>query len=148
MVAQGDVLQAICIFGFQSKIRGWISYPNLTLGYNFEKFAISMKGELIILTHLTEKQDDVEISSDRNSFAGTAVGIYIEQPLWKDNYIVFGLRVNYTKFYYPTWAAFARSRGMPSSTDMRFAVPPGSMAKGTSVPMRPWATSMTLPSPP
>ena len=94
-------------FGFQSKIRGWISYPNLTLGYDFNKFAISVKGELIILTHLTEKQDDIEITTDRNSFAGTAVGIYIEQPLWKKNYMLLGLKINYTKFYYPTWAAFA-----------------------------------------
>jgi hypothetical protein len=94
-------------FGFESKIRGWISYPNLTIGYDFEKFAISIKGELIILTHLTEKQDEVEITTDRNSFAGTSLGLYIEQPLWKDNYLLFGLKVNYTKFYYPTWAAFA-----------------------------------------
>ena len=94
-------------FGFQSKIRGWISYPNLALGYEFKKFAISVKGELIILTHLTEKQDNIEISTNRNSFAGMTLGIYIEQPLWKKNYMLFGLKINYTKFYYPTWAAFA-----------------------------------------
>jgi hypothetical protein len=94
-------------FGFKSKIRGWISYPNLILGYDFKKFAISIKGELIILTHLTEKQDDIEIITDRESLAGGTIGIYIEQPLWKDNYMLFGLKVNYTKFYYPTWAAFA-----------------------------------------
>jgi hypothetical protein len=93
-------------FGFQSKIRGWISYPNLTLGYNFEKFAISVKGELIILINLVEKQDEIEITTDRNSFAGGTLGFYIEQLLWKDNYILVGLKVNYTKFYYPTWAAF------------------------------------------
>ena len=94
-------------FGFQSKIKGWISYPNLTVGYDFENFAISVKGELIILTSLKEKQEDVEIETDRNSFAGATLGIYIEQPLWKDNYMLFGLKMNFTKFYYPTWAAFA-----------------------------------------
>jgi hypothetical protein len=94
-------------FGFQSKIRGWISYPNLTFGYDFKKFAISVKGELIVLTHLTEQQDDIEIVTDRNSFAGGTLGLYIEQPLWKDNYMLVGLKINYTKFYYPTWAAFA-----------------------------------------
>jgi hypothetical protein len=94
-------------FGFQSKIRGWISYPNLTLGYDFKNFALSVKGELVILTHLIEKQDEIEISTDRNSFAGGTLGLYIEQPLWKDNYLLFGLKMNYTKIYYPTWAAFA-----------------------------------------
>jgi hypothetical protein len=94
-------------FGFQSKIRGWISYPNLTVGYEFEKFAISVKGELIILTGLKEQQDEIEVDTDRNSFAGVTLGVYIEQPLWKDNYMLIGLKMNFTKFYYPTWAAFA-----------------------------------------
>ena len=94
-------------YGFQSKIRGWINYPNLTVGYEFEKFAVSMKGELIILTSLKEQQDEIEIETDRNSFAGVTLGFYIEQPLWKDNYMLIGLKMNFTKFYYPTWAAFA-----------------------------------------
>jgi len=94
-------------FGFQSKIKGWISYPNLTVGYNFDKFAISVKSELILLTSLTEQQDEIEIDSDQNTFAGVTLGFYIEQPLWKDNYMLFGLKMNITKFYYPTWASFA-----------------------------------------
>ena len=94
-------------YGFQSKINGWIHYPNLTFGYEFAQFAISIKGELIILSSLTEKQDDIEISNDRNSFAGGTVAVYVEQPLWKDNFMLIGLKVNYTKFYYPTWASFA-----------------------------------------
>ena len=93
-------------FGFQSKIKGWISYPNLTVGYDFEKFAISVKGELIILTSLTETQDEIEIEKDRPGFAGATLGFYIEQPLWKDNYMLIGFKMNFTKFYYPTWAAF------------------------------------------
>jgi len=94
-------------YGFQSKIRGWISYPNLTVGYEFERFAISVKSELIILTSLKESQDDIDVETDRSSFAGVTLGFYIEQPLWKDNYMLIGLKMNFTKFYYPTWAAFA-----------------------------------------
>ncbi len=94
-------------FGFKSKVNGWLHYPNLTVGYEFEKFAVSIKGELILQASLTQKQEDIEISSDKNAFAGGTVGVYIEQPLWKDNYMLIGLKVNYTKFYYPTWASFA-----------------------------------------
>jgi hypothetical protein len=93
-------------FGFQSKIRGWIAYPNLTIGMDFSKFAVSLKGELINLRRLTELQDDVEISSDQDDVAGGALGIYIEQPLWKNNYVLIGFKLNYTKFYYPTWALY------------------------------------------
>jgi hypothetical protein len=94
-------------YGFQSKIHGWLHYPNLTCGYDFGHFAISIKGELILLSSLTEKQDDIEISNNQNSFGGGTVAVYIEQPLWKDNYMLIGLKANFTKFYYPTWAAFA-----------------------------------------
>lgn len=94
-------------YGFQSKIKGWISYPNLTVGYEFKKFAVSMKSELIILTSLKEQQDDIEIESNRHSFAGVTLGFYIEQPLWKDNFMLIGMKMNFTKFYYPTWASFA-----------------------------------------
>jgi hypothetical protein len=93
-------------FGYNSKVKGWIHYPNLTIGYNFDNFSISIKSELIIQTARHDKSDDVEVKSDFNTFSGITVGFYIEQPLWKDNYIFLGLKMNYTKFYYPIWAAF------------------------------------------
>jgi len=93
-------------FGYNSKVRGWIHYPNLTIGYDFEKLSISLKSELIFQTARTDISDEIEVESDFNSFSGVAIGLYIEQPLWKDNYVLLGLKMNYTKFYYPIWAAF------------------------------------------
>jgi hypothetical protein len=93
-------------FGYKSKINGWFNYPNLTVGYAFNKFAVSLKGELIIQTSQTNKAEDVEVSSTYNTFAGTIVGIYLEQPLWKDQVVIIGLKMYYTKYYYPIWAAF------------------------------------------
>jgi hypothetical protein len=93
-------------FGFNSKVRGWISYPNLTVGYNFDKFSISVKGELIFYNDIDTWQDEVKLSTNVDTYSGFAIGVYIEQPLWKKNYVILGLKVNYTKYYYPTWAAF------------------------------------------
>lgn len=93
-------------FGYNSKVKGWIHYPNLTIGYDSKNFTISLKSELIIQTSRTDKSDDVEIETDFDSISGLIIGLYIEQPLWKDNYVLLGLRMNYTKFYYPIWAAF------------------------------------------
>jgi hypothetical protein len=93
-------------FGYDSKVHGWFNYPNVTIGYAFKKFAISIKGELILQTSLTTKSEDVEFSSDFNTFNGTILGIYIEQPLWKDQIVLIGLKMYYAKFYYPIWAAF------------------------------------------
>jgi len=93
-------------FGYDSKINGWFNYPNITLGYAFTKFSITVKAEIILQTSLSTKSEDVEFSSDYNTFNGTIVGIYIEQPLWKDQIVLIGLKMYYTKFYYPIWAAF------------------------------------------
>jgi len=95
-------------FGFNSKVRGWIHYPNLTFGYEFNKFTISVKGELILVTFLKEFQDDLVIERDRNFYSGFAITTVIEQPLWSDNFLLIGMKMNYTKFYYPQWAAFSR----------------------------------------
>jgi len=93
-------------FGFDSKINGWLHYPNITVGYDFNKFALSLKTEAIFIGSMTQIQDDIEISSSKNYFDGISVGLYIEQPLWKDHILIVGLKNYYLKFYYPVWAAF------------------------------------------
>ncbi|MCH7962566.1 MAG: hypothetical protein IH852_01360 [Bacteroidetes bacterium] len=94
-------------FGFDSSIKGWINYPNLAIGYKFKKFTISVKGELILITSMKQTADDLEVASDINTFSGYSVTMVVEQPLWKDNYILVGLKINWVKFYYPQWAAFS-----------------------------------------
>jgi len=94
-------------FGFDTSIKGWINYPNLTIGYEFSKFTISVKGELILVTSLTQTADDLELATDVNSFSGYAITTVIEQPLWNENYLLIGLKANFVKFYYPQWAAFS-----------------------------------------
>ena len=94
-------------FGYDSKLRGWIHYPNLTIGYDFNLFMLSLKAEVIYMTSLTELADDVEITRKFKNYAGISIAVYLEQPLWKDHYVILGVKSNYTKFYYPVWAAFS-----------------------------------------
>jgi hypothetical protein len=94
-------------FGFDSSIKGWINYPNVTVGYKFKKFTISVKGELILIQSMKQTADDLEVASDINTFSGYAVTVVVEQPLWKENYLLIGIKANYAKFYYPQWAAFS-----------------------------------------
>ena len=95
-------------FGFNSKVRGWIHYPNLTFGYEFSTFTVSVKSELILITFLREFQEELEIARDRNFYSGFAITTVIEQPLWSDNFLLVGLKINYTRFYYLQWATFSR----------------------------------------
>ena len=94
-------------FGFDSSIKGWMNYPNLAVGYNFSRFTVSIKGELVLVTSLTQTADDLEVASDLNTFSGYTLTVAVEQPLWKDNYFLVGLKINWVKFYYPQWAAFS-----------------------------------------
>ena len=94
-------------FGFNSKINSWINYPNLTIGYEFNKTAVSLMAEVIIITSLTEYADDIEIRTETNKYSGMIFSAFLEQPLWKDHYLSIGLKLHFTKFYYPSWAAYS-----------------------------------------
>jgi hypothetical protein len=94
-------------FGFDTKTNGWMLYPNISAGYQFDKLAISLKSELVLNLAQTSKNGELEISSDTDYLNGFTVGLYLEQPLWKDNFVVIGIRSTFLKFYYPMWAAFS-----------------------------------------
>jgi hypothetical protein len=93
-------------YGYDTKINSWMSYPNVSIGYKFPKFAVALKVEGIFIADIKSKQDDVELKKEYDGISGVSFGIYIEQPLWSDNYLTLGLKNNYTKFYYPAWAVF------------------------------------------
>ena len=103
-------------FGFDTKFTGWILYPNISAGYQFNKFTISLKSEIVL--NLGEKSTNgtSEVSDDLDFFNGWTLGVYLEQPLWKDNFVVIGIRSTFLKFYYPMWATF-------STFDRTFYIP-------------------------
>jgi len=95
------------IDGFDTSVRGWLNYPNVSLGYRIEDIAITVRGDMILSTHLGSFVGDTEVASDRNTIAGYSIALYVEQPLWEDNFVLLGIKSNYTKIYYPLWAAFS-----------------------------------------
>jgi hypothetical protein len=103
-------------FGFDTKFNGWALYPNISAGYQFEKFTLSLKSELVFNLAEQSKNGDSEIENDLDFFNGWTIGVYVEQPFWSDNYVVLGVRSTFLKFYYPMWAAF-------STFDRTFYIP-------------------------
>lgn len=103
-------------FGFDTKFNGWALYPNISAGYQFKKFTISVKSELVFNLADQSKNGESEIENDLDFFNGWTFGIYLEQPFWGDNYVVLGVRSTFLKFYYPMWAAF-------STFDRAFYIP-------------------------
>ncbi len=93
--------------GFDTRMNGWQLYPNLSIGYTFPRFSVTVRTELMIPFKQSTRTGDVIVSEKSRRVEGWSVGIYIEQPLWKDNYAVIGFKSNFTKFYYPMWAGFS-----------------------------------------
>jgi hypothetical protein len=94
------------IEGFDNSASGWINYPSVAAGYDFGPLALTLRGEMSIVTNISTYAGDIEVSSDYNFFNGVSVSLLMEQPLWKDNFVTLGLRVNRVKFFYPTWPLF------------------------------------------
>ena len=91
---------------FDAKAIGINFYPGITIGRSFKKFSVSLKSELIYFLTSTTYNGDLEASDNYDTYSGYSLGLYVEQPLWKDNVIVIGFRSVWVKFYYPVWAAF------------------------------------------
>ncbi len=103
-------------FGFNTSYSGWILYPNVSVGYAFNNFSLSAKAEAVLNLAETSKNGENEVSDNAEFFNGWTFGLYMEQPLWKHNYVVVGARATFLKFYYPMWAAF-------STFDRTFYIP-------------------------
>ncbi len=92
-------------FGFDSRVHAWSGYGGASLGVAFEKFTLTIKGETEYIFSLKEYADDIESLSGQY-YAGTYIGMFIEQPLWKDNFVTLGVKMNFSKLYWPAWAVF------------------------------------------
>ncbi|MCB0747597.1 MAG: hypothetical protein KDC90_09040, partial [Ignavibacteriae bacterium] len=93
-------------FDFNSEIKGWLNYPNITLGIAFHKFTLSFKADATFITNLEQFNDDIKVGTDKNRIAGLSFGITVEQPLWKKNFVSLAFKANFTRLYYPSWAVF------------------------------------------
>ncbi len=103
-------------FGFNTNYKGWVLYPYLNVGYRFNKFTVSLMSEVVLNLSETSKNGNIVVSNNSEFFNGFTMGVYLEQPLWKDHFVVVGVRSTFLKFYYPVWAAF-------STFDRTFYIP-------------------------
>jgi hypothetical protein len=93
-------------FGFDNSTRAWIHYPNVSLGYKLKQIAFTLKAETILVSSVSTKTGDNEVSSSKNFFNGYTWALYIEQRLHKNRVFVIGFKDSYVKYYWPTWMVF------------------------------------------
>ena len=93
--------------GFNNSSQGWLQYPNLSVGYKLKKMAFTLKGEMVIISKISTKSGENEVTHSNNFIDGFTTAFYIEQRIHKNKVFVIGLKDSYVKYYWPTWMLFS-----------------------------------------
>ncbi len=92
-------------FGFNTTLNAWEQQPSLTAGYSFKTIAVVFRGDLYYTSSLSETQAGHTVSYP-SLFNGFSVSGSLEQRLWKNNLLTFGVKMNYLKYHIIAWPAF------------------------------------------
>ena len=92
--------------GFNNSAQYWMHYPNLSVGYKLKKMAFTLKGEMVIVTKATTKSGENEVTHSKNFINGGTLAFYLDQRIHKNKVLVFGVKDNYVKAYWPVWMIF------------------------------------------
>jgi hypothetical protein len=94
-------------FDFDSSVKSWINYPNLSVGYRFKDITFTLKGEMAVVTSFTSKQGENVVTTDNNFNNGYTLAIYMEQRIHKDKVMVIGFKNSYARYHFMAWPAFS-----------------------------------------
>lgn len=93
--------------GIRTRGSGWQNYPNLSLGYRFNKsILLTLKGESIMNFGIKTYAGSVPVTTDYKLFSGSAYTVALEQPFYGKKSLTLGFRAIYTNFYWQTWTLF------------------------------------------
>jgi hypothetical protein len=92
-------------FGFTTHLTIWEQQPSLAVGYSFKEMAVILRGDLYVTSSLHETQAGYTISYP-SFFNGYSVSANLEQRLWKNHLMSFGVKMNYLKYHLIAWPAF------------------------------------------
>lgn len=87
------------------KAYGFIVNPYIVGGFHFNDIYLSLKLENQFSIMKTSS-DDVMLGRSSQPNSAYAVQFIIEQPLWKNNWVALGVKLNYSKFYYQAWLTY------------------------------------------
>ncbi len=93
--------------GFDAVAMGLTNYPSLTVGAQVDDLSISLRSEVLLSISQHTSFGTSSVGRINPQLAGVAFTLGIEQPLWKDNSILFGTRIQYALPMYQTWLAFS-----------------------------------------
>jgi hypothetical protein len=97
-------------FGFHTTLTGWEQQPNLTVGYSFNTMAVILRGDLYWTTALYLSEGDNTIPFTHSFINGYSISCSLEQRMWANRVVSFGLQWNYLRYHVLAWPAFPVNR--------------------------------------
>ena len=93
--------------GFKSHGNGWVNYPNLNIGYRFNKqVLLTLRADAILNFNVNTYAVKERVTTDYRFFSGTSYTIALEQPFYGKKNLTLGFRAMYNDFFWQTWPAF------------------------------------------
>lgn len=88
------------------KSYGVILSPQLTFGYDFRKYFLSVAAE-VNYGFMRTFSNEEELATFKQNQSLFAIKIAIEQPLWKTHSFLLFSKLNYAQFYYQSWLSYS-----------------------------------------
>jgi hypothetical protein len=96
----------LTIDGFNNTANGWLNYPHVTLGYDFGRFRLAVRADMLLVLSYRSYAGENILSSDKNGFGGFSGSISIEQPFWKETHVTLGFKASYLRYFYQSWFTY------------------------------------------
>jgi hypothetical protein len=93
--------------GIRTRGTGWQNFPNVSVGYRFNKqILFTFRAESIMNLHVSTTAGDTKVTSRNRLFSGSAFTVALEQPFFKEKHLTLGFRAMYTNYFWQTWTLF------------------------------------------
>ena len=94
------------IASFDTKARGWMNYPNISVGYRLDNdLLFTLKGEALINLSSKSTVAGMTVSDRTIKYNGWGATVMLEQPFYGKKSISLGVRAMYTNFFWQTWSS-------------------------------------------
>jgi len=93
-------------FGFNTVLSIWEQQPSIAAGYSFKTTAVTLRGDLYWTNSIYQTQGGHTVPYTTSFINGYSVTGNLEQRLWKNRILSFGVKLNYLRYHIIAWPAF------------------------------------------
>jgi hypothetical protein len=93
-------------FGYNTVLTGWEQQPSVTVGYSFNKSVLTVRGEIYYTNAFYLEEGGNVIGFTNGGLNGVGVISTLEQRLWKNRLMSFGVKLAVVRYHILAWPTF------------------------------------------